>query len=444
MSPARRFGLADILHVLDALPVGVMMLSPQGRVLHMNRALGVLTGFDPGHARGLPCRHVLRGQPCVAGCLMGCGAFGLSGRETWPEGGGPAASGALLPGKGKSDGADGFTLETDILTRKKRKVPVRLTNFPVFDGTGKELFRLDVLEDLTEVKRLEQRLHQSRGHGRFIGKSVAMERVTNLIASVAPTVAPVLISGETGTGKDILAETLHHASQRSREPFVRLSISPLPEELLVADLFGQSSPGLPDKAGSLQQAAGGTLYISEIADIPKEIQSRLIGVLDEGAILPVGGTRPVAVNLRLITATSHEPGTLLEQGMITPELFHRLNVVHLQLPPLRERREDIDFLLQHFLDVYAARFQKDLKGFSAEARALLAAYDYPGNVRELKNIVEYSAMVCGEPLIGIESLPGHLGLLKGGDAGHPRLPRTGHERKKKLSDPAKSKSRERK
>ena len=443
MSPARRFGLADILHVLNALPVGVMMLSPQGRVLHMNKALGALTGFDPEHARGLPCRHVLRGRPCVAGCPLGCGAFGLSGGAAGLKSGWPGGSGTVLPDTWKSDGAGGFSLETDILTRKKRKMPVRLTHFSVPDGAGKELFRLDVLEDLTEMKVLEQRLHQSRGHGRLIGKSAAMERVANLIASVAPTSAPILISGETGTGKDILAETLHQASQRSREPFVRLSVSPLPEELLVADLFGQATPGLPDKPGRLQQAAGGTLYITEVADIPKGIQSRLISVLDEGAILPVGGSRPVAVDLRLITATNHSPGALVDQGLVTPELFHRLNVVHLQLPPLRERREDIDFLLQHFLDMFAARFKKEIRGFSAEARTLLAAHDYPGNVRELRNIVEYAAMVCAEPLIGVDSLPGHLGRSKDGDAFPAPSPPASNTKNGKPAAPAKGKSRER-
>lgn len=405
MSPASRLAYADILQVFDALPVGVMMISPEGKVLHLNQALSALTGFASDYAQGLPCRHILRGRPCVAGCSLGCGSFGSSK---------PMCNrGITLDSISLSEfsavecpGAGG--LETDILTVKKRKVPVRLTHFPVLDANGAELFRLDVLEDLTEVKRLERRLHQARGHGKLVGRSAAMERIGALIPSIAPSTAPVFITGETGTGKDILAETLHEASKRSREPFIRLNVSPMPEEMLLPEIFGQSYPDLPERPGRFQQAAGGTLYITEVADIPQGIQARLVNLLDTGAILPVGALRESTPNVRLITATNREPTELVRNGILSQELFHRLNIIHLTLPPLRDRKEDIDFLLQHFLDRYSTRFKKEFTGFSAEARTLLAAYDYPGNVRELKNIVEYAAMVCQEPEIGVSSLPALL------------------------------------
>lgn len=423
MSPGRRFAFADMLKVLDALPVGVMMVSPEGAVLHLNQALARLTGFAPPEARGLPCRHILRGRSCVSGCVLGCGSFGGG---LWGESGGAAPHNGS-PGGGSPDGAtsavlaalraeDAATLatptlgglETDILTLKKRRVPVRLTHFPVRDASGKELFRLDVIEDLTEIKRLEHHLHQAHGHGRLIGRSAPMERISALIPSIAPSSAPVLITGETGTGKDILAETLHQASHRSREPFVRLNVSPLPEEQLAPDIFGQALPDLPERPGRFQRAAGGTLYITELADLPRGIQSRLLSFLDGGTILPVGAVREIRPNVRLITATNRDPAELVACGILSEELFHRLNVVRLTLPPLRERREDIDFLLRHFLEMFAARFKKTFSGFSPEARTLLAAYAYPGNVRELKNIVEYAAMVCPDGEIGLNSLPAHV------------------------------------
>ena len=395
MSPASRFASADILQVLDALPVGVLMVSPEGVVLHLNQALSALTGFAPEAAQGLPCRHILRGRPCVAGCPLGCCSFG-----------GPGSLANCAPGEEPHVTAAGAScFETDILSLKSRKVPVRLTHFPVLDALGKELFRFDVVEDLTEVKILEQRLHQASGHGKLVGRSAAMEKIGALIPSIAPSAAPVCITGETGTGKDILAETLHQASQRSREPFIRLNVSPLPEELLAPEIFGQALPGVPERPGRFQQAAGGTLYLTELADLPKGIQTRLVQFLDTGAILPVGARHESRINVRLITATNRDPAELVRQGILSRELFHRLNVVQIALPPLRERREDIDFLLTHFLNIYAARFKKRFTGFSAEARALLAAYDYPGNVRELKNIVEYAAMVCPDAEIGIQSLP---------------------------------------
>lgn len=403
MSPASRFAFADILAVLDALPVGVMMVSPAGVVLHLNQALCALSGFSAEQARALPCRHVLRARPCVAGCALGCGSF-----EGGADAGALFASPLTLAGLSGLEAPGPGGLETDILTLKKRKVPVRLTHFPVLDAQGKELFRLDVVEDLTERKLLEQRLHQASGHGKLVGRSAAMERITALIPSIAPSAAPVLITGETGTGKDILAETLHQASHRSREPFIRLNVSPLPEELLAPEIFGQMPPDMPERPGRFQQAAGGTLYITEVADIPRGIQAKLVSFLDSGAVLPVGALRETPLNVRLITATNRDPAELVRQGVLSSELFHRLNVVHIALPPLRERKEDIDFLLKHFLDFFAARFKKQFTGFTPAARALLAAHDYPGNVREVKNIVEYAAMVCGEADIDLDSLPAHL------------------------------------
>lgn len=406
MSPASRFAVADILAVLDALPVGVLMASPEGKVLHINRALSAMTGFSASQAGGLPCRHILRGRPCVSGCALGCGSFGNNaGIASHPGIGVNALAGGDFPSAG---GPGVASMETDILTLKKRRMPVRLTHFPVHDASGAELFRLDVVEDLTELKMLESRLHQAHGHGKLIGRSAAMERISALIPSIAPSPAPVLVTGETGTGKDILAESLHQASHRSREPFIRINVSPLPEELLAPEIFGQASPDAPERPGRFQQASGGTLYIAELADIPKGIQTRLAHFLDTGTVTPVGALRDSALNVRLITATNRDPEELVARGLLSSELFHRLNVVRLHLPTLRERKEDIDFLLKHFLDLFAARFKKEFSGFSPEARALLAAYDYPGNVRELKNIVEYAAMVCPDAVIGAESLPAHL------------------------------------
>lgn len=412
MSPAGRFAFANILQVLDALPMGVLMVSPEGEILHLNRALSLLTGYAAEYANGLPCRHVLRAKPCVAGCSLGCGAFGKAAAHV-----GVPLSSLALPGFPEAEtlGPGGF--ETDILTWKMRKVPVRLTHFPVLDADGQELFRLDVVEDLTEVKILEERLHQASGHGKLVGRSAAMEKISSLIPSIASSTAPVFISGETGTGKDILAETLHQASHRSREPFIRLNVSPLPEDMLAPEIFGYAPPDAPERPGRFQQAGGGTLYITEIADVPQGIQTRLVRFLDDGTVLPVGALRESKLNVRLITATNRDPAELVRQGIVSGELYHRLNVVHLALPPLRERKEDIDFLIRHFLDIYAARFKKHFIGFSAKARSLLTAYDYPGNVRELRNMVEYAAMVCPDGEIDVNSLPSLVAQTVAGQAG---------------------------
>lgn len=403
MSPARHFAFVDVLKVLDALPVGIAMLSPQGIVLHCNKKLAALTGFTTERALGLPCRHVLKSRPCVAGCPLGCSSFGT----------GTAVNAEHAPGIPVDELASAdFTalggLETDILTLHRRKVPIRLTHFPVIDKEGNPLFYLDVIEDQTEVKLLEQRLRQAGGGGKFVGRSPAIERIAALIPSLAASDAPVLLTGATGTGKDVLAETLHFASPRSREPFVRVNLSPMPAPLLAAELFGSAVQTLTGKLGRFQQAAGGTLYFTELADIPHDIQSQLIRFLDDGVVMPVGGAREMPLNLRLMAATNRDPAALAEEGSLSPELYYRLNRVHLHLPPLRERAEDIDFLLQHFLAQFTVRFKKRITGFSPRVRSVLAQHSYPGNVRELRNIVEYAVMVCLGETIDLDSLPAHF------------------------------------
>ncbi|WP_156904563.1 sigma-54 interaction domain-containing protein [Desulfovibrio aminophilus] len=368
----------DLPALLDDLPVGVAVLDGEGRVRFLNKTLESLTGFAREDVRGLPCRHVLRSRACVQGC-------------PWA----------------RSEG-EGGSLETDLINRHRRRIAVRLTPVLLRDAEGRELARLEIIEDLTPIKEMEDRLSQAAGPGQMVGRSQAMEKLLRLVPVIAQSDSPVLITGETGTGKDLLAEAVHRASPRSREPFVRFSCGPMPEELLEADLFGRRGSGGEGRPGRFQQAHNGTLYLSEIADLPVQQQARLVRCLDERAILPVGADKPVRVNVRLIASTNADPEALIRSGRLREDLFHRLAAVRLHLPPLRQRGEDVSFLLQHFLGVYAARFKKSIVGFSPKALRLLSAYSFPGNVRELKNIVEFAAMVCSGETILPAHLPAHL------------------------------------
>ena len=369
----------DVLSLLDGLPVGVVVLDAQERVRFMNKQLEALTGFSREQAQGVPCRHVLRSGFCLHQCRSGQGH-----------------------GAGQS-------VETDIINRHRRKIPVRLTQVTLRDRQGKALARLDVVEDLTRVKELENALSRPIGYGQIIGRSQAMENVLSILPAVAQSNSPVLITGETGTGKDVLAEAIHKASPRARESFVRVNCGHMPEALLDAELFGgrAAKPGEEPRPAKFQQAANGTIYLAEICDMPHEMQSKLVRFLDEGLVYPEGGGPGVKVNARLIAATHRSPEDLLREKALREDLFYRLNIVRLHLPPLRERGEDIGFLLHHFQEVYAARFKKNIRGFSTKALRLLLSYGYPGNVRELRNILEYAVMVCQKDLI----LPAHLPLL---------------------------------
>jgi PAS domain S-box-containing protein len=371
----------DLPALLDGLPVGVILLDNDGRVLLLNKALEALTGYTRDEVRGLPCRHVLRSRACVQGCPHG------------------------------NEDGPGVGVETDCINRHRRKIPVRITPVRVADGMNRPVCVLDVIEDLTALRDIEARLSQATGQGQIVGRSPAMEKLLRLVPVIAQHDSPVLITGETGTGKDLLAESVHKASPRSREPFVRFSCGPMPSEILDAELFGRVLEGGGElKPGRFQQAQGGTLYLSEIADLPLDQQSRLVRFLDEGTVLPVGASKPVRVNARLMASTAQSPEKLVQDGRLREDLFHRISAIRLHLPRLKERGEDMGFLLHHFLSHYAARFKKNISGISPKALRLLYGHEFPGNVRELKNIMEFAVMVCTGETIRTEHLPGHLPL----------------------------------
>lgn len=398
---SKQLASVDMLSVLDTLPLGIALVSPEGVFLHCNSAFARLAAVAKEHVQGLPCRHVVRSRLCVAGCALGCGAFGQKEEATHSGsiGLGHLAEVSALARHG---------VETDIITANHKKIFVRLTHVPVHDENGTIVFYLDVLEDLSPIKNLELRLHPESRQKGVVGKSPAMERILAMLPGLAATNTPVFLTGETGTGKDLLAETLHAMSARSHEPFVRISVSPMPEQQLLEELFGSTGQALHGKSGRFQQAGNGTLYISELADIPHAVQLRLIRFLDEGVVTMEGKTTPVRVNARLITGTNKTPESLIAQGTLLPELYYRLNIGHLHLPALHERVEDIDFLLHYFVEQFAARFKKEVQGFTLDAKKLLTAHTYPGNVRELRNIVEYAVMVCPHHLVGQEYLPAYL------------------------------------
>lgn len=377
---------ADLPRVLRDLPFGVAVLDCERRTLFLNTALERLTGFSSQEVAGVPCRHVLRGSFCLHQC--------------------PA-----LPRQGEGGAARcSESREGTLINRHRRKVPVRLTSVPVQDADGELLCTLDVVEDLSALKELEGRLTRTAGPGAIVGRSAPMEHLLRILPAVAQSDAAVLLTGESGTGKDLLAEALHRASSRARESFVRVNATPMPEALLDVELFGQaaSEDGAPPRPGKFQLAQNGTLYLSEIADMPLAQQGRLLRLLDEKAVVPAGGERPMRLNVRVVAATGRDPEALVKAGLLRQDLFHRLNAVRLHLPPLRERGEDVQFLLTHFLGLFATKLRKQVLGFSEEALRLLSSYDYPGNVRELRNMVEYAVMVCADELVLPEHLPPHV------------------------------------
>ena len=370
--------------ILDELPLGVLVLDPERRVLLMNRGAEALTGFGRDQARKVPCRYVLRTNLCQQDC--------------------PALK--VLRDGGTAGG------EGDLINRERSKIYVRLTSSALRDEGGRLLGFLETLEDIRHIKRLDDGLRPAQGFGQILGRSPKMEEVFRILPVVAQTDSSVLITGETGTGKDLVAEAIHEASGRKRGPFIKVNCGALPETLLESEMFGHQrgafTGAVGDKPGRIRLAHKGSLFLTEIGDLPLSLQVKFLSFLDDKVVYPLGGTRGFQADVRVIAATHRNLEQMVREGSFREDLMFRLNVVRISLPPLRDRGQDILLLMDHFLKLFSARFEKKINRLAKEARSLLAGYSFPGNVRELRNIVEYATNICQEEEIGLHHLPSYL------------------------------------
>jgi two-component system NtrC family response regulator len=257
-----------------------------------------------------------------------------------------------------------------------------------------------------ELREALESRHRIEG---IIGESGQMLEVISLIRRVAASEATVLIRGESGTGKELVAKAIHYASPRASAPLVRVNCAALPENLLESELFGHErgsfTGAVATRKGRFETADGGTLFLDEIGDLPMHLQAKLLRVLQEREFERVGSSQPLKVNVRVLSATHRDLEALMKSGRFREDLYYRLNVVTVVLPPLRERRQDLPALMEHFLAAFAQKNRKTIRGFSHEARQALLRYDYPGNVRELENLIERAVVLTRDEVIGRGDLP---------------------------------------
>ena len=262
---------------------------------------------------------------------------------------------------------------------------------------------------LRQNRALRRQLEDAAPQGAIIGAAPAMRRVLDLVAQVAPSNATVLILGESGTGKELIADALHRGSPRREGPCIKVNCAALPETLLESELFGHEkgafTGAVARKEGRFELAHGGTLLLDEIGDLSPATQAKLLRVLQEGTFERLGGTRTLKVDVRMVAATNKDLDQAVKAGRFREDLYYRLNVISIALPPLRDRREDIPLLAQHFVQRYAQRNAKPVEGLTREALDLLVAYRWPGNVRELENVIERAVVLAREPWIGPRDLP---------------------------------------
>jgi two-component system response regulator AtoC len=369
--------------LIDEIPLGVLVVDTDQRVMLLNRPLEALTGFLSQEAHGIPCRYILRSNVCVEGCPV---------RDVAMSGGSSYC-------------------EANIVNRNRQKIPVRFTAAPILGSNGEVVAFVKSVEDM---RFLQQADEQTGGFffGKLIGKSPEMQRVFRVLPAIAQTDSSVLITGQTGTGKDYVAEAVHNASLRAKGPFIKVNCGALPETLLESELFGHQkgafTGAVDNKPGRFRLAHNGTLYLTEIGDLPLNLQVKLLSFLDDQVVYPLGSTRGVHVDVRIIAATHRNLETMVREGRFREDLLFRLNVIRLHLPPLCERGEDIGMLMDHFLQIFNSRFKKKVMKFSEGTRQKLLQYRFPGNVRELRNIVENAVNLCDGDQILPEHIPAYL------------------------------------
>ncbi|HSR37142.1 MAG TPA: sigma 54-interacting transcriptional regulator, partial [Desulfurivibrionaceae bacterium] len=368
--------------VLESIADGVFTVDRNWRITSFNRAAETITGWKREDAIGKSCADVFHSSICGENCAIAQSLY--SGK--------PVANRSIF-----------------IRDVAGKEVPISISAAPLLDHEGNVIGGVETFRDLSLVTELRRQLSKRYTFGEIISKSPKMQNLFRILPEIAGSPSNVLVLGESGTGKELVARAIHGASPRSDGPFVAVNCGALPETLLESELFGYKAGAFTDakqdRAGRFAAAEGGTLFLDEIGDIPAALQVKLLRVLQEKVYEPLGSNKPVKADVRIIAATNRDLQTHVKEGFFREDLFYRLNVVRIQLPPLRERKEDIPMLADHFTKQFSAEQGKNILGVSEQTMAILMRYDFPGNIRELENIIEYAFILCHGGLILPEHLP---------------------------------------
>ena len=368
--------------ILDSISEGVFTVDPDWRITSFNRAAEEITGIQREKAIGQQCRDVLRADVCETDCTL---------RQTM-ETGKPIMNKAV-----------------HIIDAQGQKRAIAISTALLKDETGKVIGGVETFRDMSMVEQLRKEIQGRYSCEDIISQNHKMQNLFNVLPNIAESNTTVLIEGESGTGKELFARAIHNLSFRKDKPFVAVNCGALPDTLLESELFGYKAGAFTDakkdKPGRFALAEGGTIFLDEIGDISPAMQVRLLRVLQDKTYEPVGGVSSVKADVRIITATNKKLDQLVKEGSFREDLYYRINVMKLELPPLRERKEDIRLLVDHFISRFNRLHNKNICCITNEVTAALLAYDYPGNVRELENIIEHCFVLCEGEIIEAKHLP---------------------------------------
>jgi PAS domain S-box-containing protein len=371
--------------IFDNMPDGIFTVDQDGRITSFNRAAERITGWERNEVIGTPCARVFRTTHCEHACFLRRSI--TRGEEHRDE-------------------------EVRIRRRDGGEVLVSVTTAHLAEADGRVVGGVEMFRDLTMLAELRRQIHGAYTSDDIVTKSPGMQGIRELVRLVARSTSTALIEGEPGTGKELVARAIHSLGPRGAKPFVAVNCGALPDSLAESELFGYRkgafTDAVHDKPGRFALAEGGTLFLDEVAEISPAMQVKLLRVLQEREYTPLGAVRSAKADVRILAATNKDLAAEVGHGRFRQDLFFRLNVIRVSLPPLRERTEDVPLLVDHFIRKFNATQGRRITGVSERAMAVLMRYDYPGNVRELENAVEHAFVVCGGSVIEREDLPPHV------------------------------------
>ncbi|MCD6305441.1 MAG: sigma 54-interacting transcriptional regulator [Deltaproteobacteria bacterium] len=371
--------------ILDSIADGVFTVDLNWLVTSFNKSAEQITGISRDKAMGKPCADVFRADVCKNNCTL---------RRTIQT---------QTPIR---------NMPVHIVRADQKVIPISVSTSLLKNDAGEVIGGVETFRDLSVVNRLQRELFRQHSFEDIVSKNRQMLETFSILPQIAASNSTVLIEGASGTGKELIARAIHNNSPRKNGPFIAVNCGALPVTLCESELFGYMAGAFTDakrdKPGRFALAQDGTILLDEIGDISPTVQVRLLRVLEEKTYEPLGSTKAVETNARVITATHRNLEELTKQGRFREDLYYRINVIRIHLPELRERKEDIPLLVDHFIERFSQLNGKKIFGISREAMTALMLYDWPGNVRELENAIEHAFVLCNENMIGLHHLPDHL------------------------------------
>jgi PAS domain S-box-containing protein len=371
--------------ILDSIADGVFTVDLDWRITSFNKAAEVITGINKEEAIGSQCWEVFRANICEKECAL---------RQTIET------------------GKQVLNKSVYIVVSDGNRIPVSISTAILKDENDKIIGGVETFRDLSLVEELRKELTGRHTFFDIVSKSKEMHRLFVILEQVAQSDSTVLLQGESGTGKELFARAIHSISARRKGPLIIVNLGALPDTLVESELFGHKAGAFTDarteRIGRIAAAQKGTLFLDEIGDLSPHLQVRLLRILQEKTYESLGSNKTVNADIRIVAATNKDLPEMVKKGYFREDLYYRINVITLTLPPLRERREDIPLLVDHFLERFNRLSGKEIAGVSQEVLSLLMAYDFPGNVRELENIIEHSTVLCQGGLIQVQHLPDYF------------------------------------